>query len=157
VRTRHRNPPNREQRRAGSRPGGYGRRILGDDDEPEPTGRTGRRRPWLAVGAAVLALVVGLAVGFVVGGGTSRDSSVATVETAPPSPPPTTAPGPDPSSSQACLAAGAAAGRVLQELEAAVAAIGALDPSMLRRILDRLQAVQRDLQDAVAACGSGRG
>lgn len=103
--------------------------------------------------AAVPALVVGLAVGFVTGGGTSSESSVATVETAPQSAPPTSA-APDPDTPQPCLTAGAAATQVLQELEAAVAAVGALDPTAVRQILDRLQPVQGELQVAVAACGS---
>lgn len=130
---------------------------MGDYDDPELTADGSRRRPFLAIGAAVLALVIGLAVGFVAGGGTSRESSVASVETAPQSPPPTTAGPPDPQTPQPCLAAGAAGSQVLAELEAAVAAIGALDPTALRQILDRLQPLQRDLQDAVAACGSQSG
>lgn len=130
---------------------------MGDYDEPEHPREVTRRRPFLAIGAAVLALVIGLAVGFVVGGGTSRESTVSSVETAPESPAPTTTGPPDLHTPQPCLAAGAAGTQVLAELEAAVAAIGALDPTALRRILDRLQPLQRDLQDAVAACGSQGG
>ncbi|GAA3223789.1 hypothetical protein GCM10017691_11150 [Pseudonocardia petroleophila] len=127
---------------------------MGDYDDPELTGQDRRRRPLLAVAAAVLALVVGLAVGYVVGGGTSRESSVAAVETAPPSAPPTADAAPDPDAPEPCLAAGAAGTQVLQELEAAVQAIGALDPTALREILDRLQPLQRELESSVAGCGS---
>ncbi len=96
-------------------------------DDPELTGEP-RRRPFLAIEAAVLMLVVGLAVGFVLGGGAVRDSSVAApVDTAPPSPPSTTVTPADPDPvPQPCLAAGSAGTRVLQELEAALAAIVAL-------------------------------
>jgi hypothetical protein len=125
---------------------------MGDYDAPALTGEKPRRRPYLAIGAAVLTLVVGLAVGFVVGGGTSRDTSVASVETAPETPPTMSAAPPDPDTPQPCLAAGAAGTQVLAELEAAVAAIGALDPTALRQILDRLQPVQQRLEDTLADC-----
>lgn len=127
---------------------------MGDYDDPELTGQDRRRRPLLPIAAAVLALVVGLAVGYVVGGGTSRESSVAVVETAPPSVPPTADAAPDPDTPQPCLTAGAAGAQVLEELNAAVQAIGALDPTALREILDRLQPLQRELESAVAGCGS---
>lgn len=127
---------------------------MGDYDEPELTGDQRRRPTWLVIGAVLLALVSGVAIGFLLGGGTSRDSSVASVETsAEPAPPPATTAPSDPGTPQPCLEAGAAASRVLQELQAAVAAIGALDPGALREILDRLQPVQGELERSVAACG----
>lgn len=128
---------------------------MGEDDHPDVIGEDRRRRPWLTAGAVVLALVVGIAVGFLVGGGTSGSGSAGTVEVAPEAAPsPTPSAPPDPATPRPCLAAGAAASEVLRELDAAVAAIGALDPTALRRILDRLQPVQRELEGAVAACGA---
>ncbi|MBW0100205.1 hypothetical protein I4I73_29930 [Pseudonocardia sp. KRD-184] len=129
---------------------------MGDYDDPELTGEERRRPDWLVVGAVVLALVAGLAVGFLLGGGTSRESSVASVETSTePAPPPApAAPPADAPAPQPCLEAGSAASRILQELDAAVVAISALDPGALREILDRLQPAQAELERAVAACGS---
>lgn len=128
---------------------------MGDYDHPDLAADGAGRRPWLTVGAVVLALVVGIAAGFLLGGGTSRSSPVGDVAVGPeaaPSPPPTesTPAGAEPP--QPCLAAGVAATEVLQELETAVAAIGALDPTALRGVLDRLQPVQGELEGAVAAC-----
>lgn len=125
---------------------------MGDYDEPEPGGgqdpsRSGRL---LAVGAVVVALALGLAVGFVVGGGTSRESAVASVETTPeptPTPEPT-----GPAATATCLNAGTAGAQVLTQLDLAVQAIAALDPTALRQILDRVQPLQRELEGAVAAC-----
>jgi hypothetical protein len=129
---------------------------MGDHDDASATGDDRRRRPWLAVGAAVLALVVGLAVGYLVGGGTGRESSVASVESSPETVPPTTAPAPQGSgTSQSCQAAGVAARQVIEELEAAVPAVGALDAGALRQILDRLRPLQDELDSAVAACEGG--
>lgn len=128
---------------------------MGDYDDPELTAADHRRRPWLTTGAVVLALVVGSVGGFLVGGGTGRTSSVSSVEAAA-EPPPSTTPAapPDPATPPPCLQAGVAASRVLQELDAAVGAVGALDPTALRQILDRLQPVQTELEGSVAACGS---
>lgn len=127
---------------------------MGDYDDPELTGEERRRPAWLVAGAVVLALVAGLAVGFLLGGGTSRESSVASVETSTEPMPATSAaaPSPDAPAPQPCLEAGSAASRILQQLDAAVVAISALDPGALREILDRLQPAQAELERAVAGC-----
>ena len=125
---------------------------MDDLDDPELTGATRGRSRLLGVAAVVLALVVGLVVGFVVGGGTSRDSSVASVATSPE--PPTPLPRPTPTDvSRACAQAGAAGAAVLAQLQLAVQSITALDPAALRQIVDRLKPMQADLETAVAACG----
>ena len=128
--------------------------TMGDFDDPDPAGPLRRRGLGLGIVAAVLALVVGLVVGFVVGGGTSRDTSVASVETAPETAPAPTAARAAAPASQACRQAGAAGAAVQDQLRQAVQAMGALDPAELRRILDRLQPLQVDLEAAVASCGA---
>ena len=127
---------------------------MGDYDDAAADAEGRRRRPWLSGAAVVLALVVGLVAGFLVGGGTSRSDAVSEVRTGPEAAAPTTSSvPPDPDPPQPCLEAGTAATRVLQELETAVAAIGALDPTALRAVLDRLRPVQEELEGAVADCG----
>lgn len=126
---------------------------MGNYDDPQLA--DGQRRPryrWpLLVATVLAALVVGGVAGYLLRAGTEPDPGLPVATPAPtaPAPPPPAAaePGTAP-----CLEAGRVGASVLEQLEAAVRAIGRLDPTALREVLDRLQPLQGELERAVADC-----
>jgi hypothetical protein len=129
----------------------YGPTPMGNYDVPEgdAPGTAPAQRgapPWVIVGTAVAALVIGLGGGYLIGARTSAEPAATAAPTPAPSTTVTTAPAPP------CLAAGQTGAAVLEQLELAVQAIGALDPTALRGVLDRLQPLQADLERSVASC-----
>lgn len=126
--------------------GNYDDAPLADEQVPR------RRRRWPLVVAAVLAaLVVGGVAGYLLRAGTEPDTELRFADPTPTAPAPPPTPAPDPGTAP-CLEAGRVGASVLEQLETAVRAIGELDPTALREVLDRLQPLQRELERAVADC-----
>lgn len=126
---------------------------MGNYDQPELTAPPPHRsRRMLGAGVAVVALVLGLVVGYLLG--TAGTAGAPDAADAAPPPIPTSTPAPPPLSPP-CLAAGQAGAAILEEVERGVQAIGNLDPTALREVLDRLQPRQAELEQALAGC-SGR-
>ncbi len=122
---------------------------MGDYDDPDLVGRApaGRMLPVLL---ALGALAVGLVAGYLLRAGTEPPAPVAappTTVVAPPPPPPTAPPSP-------CVAIAQGGTELIAELERAVRAIGALDPTELRGVLDEIQRLRTELQNEVDACQS---
>lgn len=122
-------------------------------ERPDTTEPGGRRRWWTA-GAVVAAVLVGGGVGYLIGtaGGPATPAPGPPAAAAPPpaapaAPTTTSLANPPP-----CLTAGEAGAAVLEQVELGVQAIGELDPTAMREVLDRLQPLQRDLEGAVADC-----
>ncbi|MGH3614840.1 MAG: hypothetical protein ACRDRK_20050 [Pseudonocardia sp.] len=123
---------------------------MGDNDDPELSGKDRRRRLRIPIVTMLLALILGLTVGFIFGYGMSEDSSVSAAE-GPAFSYPAPVPVPQP---QPCLDASEAGAAVLEQVEQGVRAIGELDPDALRQALDRLQPLQAELEQATADCRS---
>lgn len=123
---------------------------MGDYDDPELSGKGPRRRLRVPIVTMLLALILGLPVGFALGYEMSGDALMSGAEGSGSSNPiPVPVPQPQP-----CLDAGEASAALLEQLELGMRAIGELDPSALRQSLDRVQALQSELEQAMAGCRS---
>jgi hypothetical protein len=122
---------------------------MGDYDNAD---RPARRVRWAAVAAVAAALVVGLVAGYLLGrhgGGTAEWSAAPPPQaTSAPPPPPTALP----ETRSPCVAVARAGTELITQLEAAVRAVGDLDPGALRRILDEVEVLHAQLQRDVEAC-----
>jgi hypothetical protein len=121
---------------------------MGDDD------RTMTRRPrlrGLSLVAMVLAtLTLGLAAGYLLRAATEPTAAPPASPSAPPAQPATPTEPPPPASP--CIAAADHGEDLLAQLERAVEAIAALDPSALRAIVDEVELLHAQMQRAVDAC-----
>ncbi|WP_219416294.1 hypothetical protein [Pseudonocardia nigra] len=128
---------------------------MGNYDDPRLTGADPppRRSWWVLAGTGVLVLLLGLAAGYLLGARDVQDPPVAAAPTTTTPPPPATSgPPTTPGGGPPCLAAGEAGAAVLEQVREGVRAIGDLDPAALREVLNRLQPLQAELEEAVAAC-----
>lgn len=122
---------------------------MGDYDDPRLTGRADRHR-WGYVVLAIATLVVGLVAGYLLRSASEPSAVVSAPATsAPASPPATTEP---PATPSPCAEVAQHGTDLIAELERAARAIGELDPSALRAVLDEVKRLRAELQRDVDAC-----
>lgn len=110
--------------------------------------RPGRRGYRWPIALALLTLVVGLAAGYLLRTVTEPEPVVPPVPAAPVAAPPPP-PGPDLSP---CTEVADRGADLVAQLDRAARAIGALDPTMLRDVLDEVRVVRDDLRSRVDTC-----
>jgi hypothetical protein len=122
---------------------------MGDYDDADP-GQPGgpRRRGWTLLLCVVAALVVGVGLGYLW-------RSVTEPAPLPQAPPPVAAPPtvtPTPAVPSPCVGVAQRGTDVLAQLDAAARAIGALDPTALRQVLDEVRRLRDEMQREIDAC-----
>ncbi|MCO1660911.1 hypothetical protein [Pseudonocardia humida] len=118
---------------------------MGDYDEPATAGSASGR--WRTALVVVAALAVGLVAGYLLRGGTEPAQPVAAPSSTAPAPSPTTAAAPSP-----CVEIAEGGSDLVAQLEQAAQAIGALDPTALRAVLDEVQRLRTELEADAASC-----
>jgi len=120
---------------------------MGHYDDPElGASPSGTRFGWTAL-LVVPALVIGLAGGYLLR---------VVAEPAAPPPPPVAAPvvpPPAPDRTQ-CVQVAENGSALVTQVQQGVTAIGRLDPAALQRVLDEIQRLQGQLEDAIGTCRS---
>lgn len=116
----------------------------------QPPGPRHRLRPGVIV-VVLLALIIGLGGGYLLRYTTSGNSSSPVAASGSTPPAATTTPAP---TSPPCASAADAGAQIVGQLRAAASAIGNLDPSKLETVLNQIQRLQAQLQQAVGACRS---
>jgi hypothetical protein len=123
---------------------------MGYHEDPAVPGQV--RRPPGVVLAVIVALVVGVGAGYL---------WRTVTEPVPVEPPAALAPAPAPASPprapvpSSCAAVAQRGEALLDQLEGAVAAIGALDPTALRAVVNESRRLRDELQRDVDACRNG--
>lgn len=128
---------------------------MGDYDYPRLPGRANRRR-WRSVLLVVAALAVGLVAGYLLRFASEPSAVVSAPATSVPTPPPTaTEPPPPPAP---CAEVAQLGTDLIAELERAARAIGELNPTALRAVVDEVERLRDELQREVDECrGRARG
>ena len=129
------------------------RESMGDYDEADDAVGSGGSRPrrWTAVLALVAALAVGVGLGYVWRSMTEPAAPPAAAPPAAATPAsaaagtPTTVPSP-------CIAVAQRGSDVLAQLDAAARAVAAVDPAILRQVLDEVRRLRDELQRDVDSC-----
>jgi len=108
-----------------------------------------RHRGAFGVVVIVVALLIGLGGGYLLRYTTAGTSNAAPAATSTTTSPPSTTTAP---ANPPCTSAADVGAQILAQLRAAATAIGNLDPSGLQQVLNRVQGLQTQLEQAVRGC-----
>lgn len=119
---------------------------MGSYRQPGPRHRL---RP-VVVAVVLLALIIGLGGGYLLRYTTTSGDSSSTAAASSTAPAPTTPPSSP--TNPPCASAADVGAQIVGQLRAAASAIGNLDPSGLEKVLNQIQRLQAQLEQAVTAC-----